>query len=81
LLEETGETVSKRKIRSQVAQAGYSTHSFEYTAGGANPVISGVTVHTGEKLPKTPKVNTNANRKNGGGGMYFKPRTSSFYGY
>jgi hypothetical protein len=33
-----------------------------------------------EKLPPKPKINTNANQKNGGGTMYFKQRTSVFYG-
>ena len=72
-------TVSKRKLRSEVGHAGYSSLPGTYTAGGDNPVISGVTVTEGEKLPKHGKVNTNANRKNGGGGMYFNPGTSNAY--
>jgi hypothetical protein len=71
--------VSKRKLRSKVGQAGYSTLPGTYTAGSDNSVVSGITVRKGEKLPKHGPINTNANRKNGGGGMYFKPRTSTFY--
>jgi hypothetical protein len=72
--------VSKRKLRSQVGHAGYSGHSFNYTAGSDNSVVSGVTTIKGEFLPKHGD-NTMKNRKNGSkSGMYFKPRTSVFYG-
>lgn len=74
------------RLRSEVGKRRGTAHTqtfFVYspTSGNTdNSVVSGVTVHEGEKLPETPKINTNANKKNGGGGMYFKPRTSVFYG-
>jgi hypothetical protein len=71
-----------RKLRSKVgvSNSGRIGHSFMYTAGSDNSVISGVTVTNGEILPKHDGINTNANRKHGGGGMYYKPRSSVFYG-
>jgi hypothetical protein len=74
------------RLRSDVGKRRGSSHKQTFfvsspTSGPTDSsILSGLMVAKDEKLPPKPKINTNANQKNGGGTMYFKPRTSVFYG-
>lgn len=66
------------KVRTQA----YSPKPITYTADGTTipGTLAGVCADPYEKLPRTRRINTNANRRNGGSGTYWNPRTSRFYG-
>ena len=74
------------RLRSDVGKRRGTAHkqTFYVASPTSGPtdvsVLSGLMVGKDEKLPPKPTINTNANTKHGGGTMYFKPRTSVFYG-
>lgn len=66
------------KVRKQQ----YSPKPLTYTADGDTipGVLAGTCADPYEILPPRWRRNTNANRKNGGSGTYWNPRSSRFYG-
>jgi hypothetical protein len=83
-----GQTMRNRKNktrRANVSKRRGTSHTqtfFVYspTSGVTDmSVVSGVTVADGEKLPRKPRINTNANVQHGGASMY--PKLREGWGY
>lgn len=68
--------MSKRKIRANVAKSGYSSQSGWYEAGSDLSVLAGLLIHESRAMrdSEREKRDTNANRKNGGYGTYYRQR-------